>query len=143
VCKDIENDPTGRTRLFLPVKNNIGNDADGLAYSLEARFSPNGQPVVSWSPEPVHRSADDVLASRGARKDGTVDSAKEWLQGALAEGPRGSSKLFSAARKDGIAKSALYRAKAALGIKSEKRAFSGGWLWALSKTTTKSEEEAN
>lgn len=143
VCKDTESDQSGRTRLFLPVKNNIGNDSDGLAYSLESMHSPNGQPIVAWSPDPVKKSADEVLSSRQGGKDGALDGAKEWLRGALEEGPRPANELYPAARKDGIAKSTLNRAKAALGIKSDKRGFAGGWIWKMPKQKAADTEAGN
>ena len=30
-----KDDPAGRRRLFLPIKNNLGNDHDGLAFHLD------------------------------------------------------------------------------------------------------------
>jgi putative DNA primase/helicase len=55
-----KNDSEGRRRLFLPVKNNIGDDRTGLAYILQ----PAGQTVcVSWEVDAVHISADEALSS--------------------------------------------------------------------------------
>ncbi|HUW32276.1 MAG TPA: AAA family ATPase, partial [Planctomycetota bacterium] len=59
-CKD-KNDPTGRRRLLLPMKNNLGNDDDGFAYVLDTDCSPNGQPVVTWEPGLVRMTADEAM----------------------------------------------------------------------------------
>ncbi|MBU0639064.1 MAG: AAA family ATPase, partial [Planctomycetes bacterium] len=46
-----EDDETGRRRLFVPVKNNLGADETGLAYALE----PAGQTAsVQWESDPVN-----------------------------------------------------------------------------------------
>ena len=47
VIKDPDNP---QRRLFLPVKNNLGGDMSGLAYTIEAD-GPDGAPVVAWEPD--------------------------------------------------------------------------------------------
>jgi len=56
-------DETGRRRLFVPIKNNLGTDETGLAYSLE----PAGSTArVIWEPDPVDMRADEAM-NGGAR----------------------------------------------------------------------------
>jgi RecA-family ATPase len=60
VVKDPE-DP--KRRLFLPVKNNIGNDSTGLAFRIESAELPGGisTSCVSWEADPVTISADEAM----------------------------------------------------------------------------------
>ncbi len=64
VVKD-KDDPLGRRRLFLPLKNNLGDDQSGLAYTLTAQFS-DETPIVAWESEPVTIKAEDAMAHEGA-----------------------------------------------------------------------------
>lgn len=133
VTKD-KGDRTGGRRFLLPVKNNVGNDRDGLAYSLDDTFSTNGQPVVKWEAEPVSISADEALCPDNGRAETEtpeLNEAKAWLQNALADGPLAAKDIFAQARQDGIAKRTLDRAKKALGVVAAKEGFSGGWIWRL------------
>jgi hypothetical protein len=126
-------------RLLLPVKNNVGNDGDGLAYKLDDTFSANGQPVVRWEADPVAVSADEALRADSGRSDADtseVDEAKAWLESALADGPQGARHIIAQARHDGIAKRTLDRAKKAMGVVSEKGkgALTTPWTWRLPGT---------
>ena len=56
-----------------------------------------------------------------------------WLQEFLADGSRPAKEVVSQARECGISARTLERAKAVLGIRSEKRQFDSGsgWFWSL------------
>jgi hypothetical protein len=133
VCSD-QDDPARRRRFMLPIKNNLGNDETGLAYTLESP-SGNGMPVVLWEADSVNILADDVLAAHPTRNPGPDpierDEATQWLADALADGPRPAKELFAQAEKDGISKGTLKRAKRELGVIASKDGWDGGWVWRL------------
>jgi hypothetical protein len=147
VMKD-KDDPTGQRRLFLPVKNNLGNDRDGLAYCLDNSFSANGQPKVRWDPTPVSTSADEALADdagrRGEEDPSELDEAKAWLADVLAAGPLPSKAILAQARQDGISKRTLDRAKKSLGVATAKAqgVANGGWSWSLGEHGRQERQDA-
>ena len=144
VTKDRE-DPTGQRRFLLPVKNNLGNDRDGLAYRLDDTFSANGQAVVKWEADPVDVSADEAL--RPDRPAGTsadsseLDEAKVWLSDALADGPLPAKDILARSRQDGISKRTLNRAKKVLNVTASKVGFKAGWTWHLPGTPAERKTE--
>jgi hypothetical protein len=132
-------DPTGRRRLFLPVKNNLGNDLTGLAYTLSTTHSPNDQPVVEWDSAPVTISADEALgAGHGGNGDGRSDDAgsaleeaMDWLREILAEGPVPTTEVQETAREAGLSWATVKRARPKIGAKAKRDGFGrgGSWLW--------------
>lgn len=134
VSKDSD-DPTGRRRLFLPIKNNLGNDQSGLAFWFSG--TPGAPaPVLAWEPEPVEVSADDALAPPARRKPGpaadTRDDAVEWLAGALADGPRPATEVVDEAlHAEGISQATLRRARDAAGVEAYRPQVPGPWWWRL------------
>jgi hypothetical protein len=122
-------DPAGRRRYFLPVKNNIGNDHTGLSYEL--LDAGGGTPHVAWGPA-VEVSADEVLG--GADKTNpAAEQAVEWLRDRLANGPIASKQLEEDANRDGIKGRTLWRAKKVLKISARRAGFGPGgqWVWDL------------
>jgi hypothetical protein len=121
----------GTRRLLLPIKNNLAPDTGGLAYRIES-VEADGCPVVAWEPEPVSLSADDALSNRDAGGGRTErEDVAEWLTELLAGGPRPACDVEREARAAGHSMATVRRAKAAIGVKSRKCAFGGGWEWAL------------
>jgi putative DNA primase/helicase len=134
VVKD-KDDLTGRRRLLLPVKNNLGNDESGLAYRLSARHADGNVPVVEWEPEPVSIRADDAMSFAPQRRGPKPDArneAVEFLRSALAKGPRLGKEIMEEAREaHGIAKTTLTRAKKELKVESYQGSTPGPWYWKL------------
>ena len=128
-------DATGERRFMLPVKNNLGNDRDGLAYRLLAPAG--GVPAVAWEAQPVHISADEALGPPPAKRPGPDpqerNEAVEWLRDALAEGPRPVRDLLTEAKKDGISEGTLKRAKKQIGAVAGKVGWDAGWVWRLAE----------
>jgi hypothetical protein len=62
--------------------------------------------------------------------------AEHYLQVELANGPRPASDIEAGARKIGIARTTLFRARRALGVESSKAGFQGGWDWSLPEGST-------
>ncbi len=128
VTKDKDN--ATERRLFLPVKNNLGNDRTGLAYRLEQ--TGNESAYVAWEPEPISVSADDALGERD-KGDEQSDRAQaaEWLRDALADGPVRSTDVIAQAKANGISEKTLRRGFHDMGGKPRKGSFDGGWYWEL------------
>jgi putative DNA primase/helicase len=116
-------DETGQRRLFLPVKNNLGPDTGGLAYTITS----GAVPVMAWG-EAVRADASDVLSGDGADPGERVEAAT-FLEDFLHDGPRGAQDVLRAARAAGIAERTLKRAKHGLGVHSTKG--QSGWSWSL------------
>ncbi|HEY2760761.1 MAG TPA: AAA family ATPase [Pirellulales bacterium] len=134
VTKD-PNDPTNQRRLFLPIKNNIGNDRTGLAYSLSTRRESGGIPFCLWEAEPVTTTADEALSlplnKRGPAPD-ERNQAADYLLAALTDGPRPAREMYEAAEQmHGIKKRTLDRAKRDLKIEAFRVTVPGRWLWRL------------
>jgi hypothetical protein len=137
VASDPE-DSSGSRRLFLPVKNNIGNDRTGLAYRLCTRFAESsGQPCVEWFADAVSQSADDVLAPQRRRGPAPEerDEAIEFLREALAAGPRLADEVTEEAKQSAdISARTLSRAKKSLGVVSFRPTAPGKWFWKMPET---------
>jgi putative DNA primase/helicase len=119
-----EDDETGRRRLFVPVKNNLGADETGLAYALE----PVGQTArVKWESGAVNMRADDALS--GGRKAVVRDDATEFVIATLRAngGDMLSDDLCAAAKAEGISKMTLRRAKEAVAEAYKEKGRDGRW----------------
>lgn len=101
-------------RLMAPVKMNLAANPRAIAYRIE---DPG---LVKWETEPVDVTADEVSIEALDHRDAEdrLREAKIWLHQFLSTGPRRSTDVKAAARKDGIANRALWAAKAALSVKS-------------------------
>lgn len=132
-------------RLFLPIKNNIGNDESGLAFSVESHSLPGGIETsrVSWEGEPVTISADEAMAPQGDPEErNALDDAKEFLSNLLADGPVSSKQIKGDAEGAGHSWQTIRRAQKALGIEAQKEGMKGPWLWRLPSKMLKSPEDA-
>lgn len=132
VAKDDEDDAR---RLFLPLKNNVGNDQGGLAFSLQAQTLDSGIATcrVLWEGEAVTVTADQALAVQSVDRS-ELDEAKEFLETTLGGGRVLSKQINLDAEANGISRATLRRAKKALGVKAVKEGTigeSGKWYWCL------------
>ena len=120
----------------MPIKNNIGPDDHGYAYSIEPLEIGGGIQTsrVRWESEPVRMSADALLAQVEAAGDhSALGEAKAFLTELLAGGPVPTLQVFAAAREAGHADKTIRRAKDALGVVARKEpgSLDGGWSWTL------------
>jgi putative DNA primase/helicase len=145
----VATDPQDKTRrLFLPLKNNLGPDATGLAFRIEGATvaSPAGTLTTSrvcWETEPVSISADQALqAECPPERTTALDVAKEWLQDALAYGPLTAEDVSDRAKADGVSTKTLQRASKALKVQKQKSGMEGPWSWSLPPKMAKSAEDA-
>lgn len=128
VAKD-QQDP--RRRLFLPLKNNLAADTDGLAFEIEAFALDNGIQTsrVSWRSEVVTTTADEALAPHDDSRAPRRTEAKTWLRDLLADGPRPETEIDKLATAEGINKRTLGRAKKDLPAESVRIGVQ--WFWRL------------
>ncbi len=125
-------DPTGRRRLLLPVKNNLGPDRGGLAYRIEV--DDQDRPRILWEACPVDTTADEALSDpRPPREGSKLADAVRWLQDRLRNGSEPSDDILQAARVAGFSRRTMFRAKDEAGVAARKNGFSGGWVWLLNE----------
>lgn len=120
-----EDDETGRRRLFVPVKNNLGADETGLAYALE----PVGQTArVKWESDPVSIRADDALDG-GGRKAKVQHDARQFVIDTITAngGDMLSDDLTAAAEAQGISERTLWRAKKTVAESYKEKGGGGRW----------------
>jgi hypothetical protein len=142
VTRDQEN---AERRLFLPIKNNIGNDQTGLAFRIE------GHPLtsdietsrVAWEASPVSITADEAMTYEEPEERSALDAAKTFLSDLLADGPAASKTVFAEGREAGCSENTVRRAKNALGIIVKKTGMTGGWEWSLPPKMPKQAEDAH
>ena len=125
-------------RLFLPIKNNIGNDKTGLAFSITSVELEHPGPCaietskIIWADEIVTVSVDEIMGlQQDSDKKYALQEAKEFLMCYLADGPVSVKKIKQAAKDAGIADITLRRAQNELGVDAIKQGMSGGWMWIM------------
>jgi putative DNA primase/helicase len=128
-------------RILVRAKTNIGPGGGGFGYDVVAGPL-HGRPDItatriSWR-EPIEGSARDLLseaesdpeASAGPSK---IETAREFLYRALANGERGQRDIEAEAQREGIAARTLKRASEALAkrgsLLKRKDGMSGAWHW--------------
>lgn len=126
-------------RLFLPLKNNNGNDKTGLAFRIESVLvSENIETSkVVWLDESITKTADEVMSSSLVPQDkSALEEAEEFLGLVLEKGPLPSTEIKSLAKTEDVSNSTLLRAKDKLGIKVFRKGFGKGSqsFWALPST---------
>ncbi len=133
VAKDQDNPDR---RLFLPIKNNLGPDNSGLAYSISQTSS--NIPLIQWEPDPVSISADDALSQMTDDMRSEREEAREWLCDLLENNGGGmlAEDIEKERRKDGPSQATLRRARGDLrkdGVIDKSKSFGNGkWRWYLS-----------
>jgi len=116
-------------RVLAHAKTNLGLLTPSLLY--EPVTGENGAVRIEWRGE-CGLWAEEVLApqKRGLRE---IDAAKHFLTGILSRGPMAQKDIKAEATKRGVAWRTVERAKADLGIVSERRGFGQGSVvyWSL------------
>jgi hypothetical protein len=122
-------------RLLLPVKNNIGNDREGMAFSLDDTGRPAA--AVTWEAEPIDMTADDAIGhSKPGPEPSARQQAEQWLREQLAGGPRPQKEIEEHAEAEGHSKATLRRAKNSIGAKAYQPEKPGPWYWRLGAPDT-------
>lgn len=126
-------------RLFLPGKNNLAREGDGLAFTICG-----DPPAIKWEQGPVRQSADDALAN-DADKPGPEPEARQeaerWLKDVLKDGPVLSAEVKKQATDAGISWRTTRRAADRLRVRREKCGFTKGWQWRLLRVNAEAENE--
>ena len=126
ITKD-RHDP--QRRLLLPMKNNLGNDVGGMAYTIVPRRDGGGA-VVEWSDEDVRVSCDEPASANPSRIPNDRQKACRWLAELLADGPLPTTDVHQAAAANGFSLTNIRRAFCDINGKAEKQG-NGGWRWRL------------
>jgi putative DNA primase/helicase len=132
VVKDPENDVR---RLLLPLKNNLGNDQTGLAFSLQSAQVVSAAGLIDsscvvWEPGVVTVTADEAMVREFVPEERSeIEDAKEFLRNLLADGPLPSRQIRTDGEGAGYSWRTIQRAKKALGIEAEKDGMKGAWMW--------------
>jgi hypothetical protein len=129
--------------VMAPVKGNLWRRKPAaLEYSIEDR---DGQPVIAWRGASVHTAKSLLAQPEGAEESNALTDARNFLTEFLKDGPRQADAVFREARRAKVSERTLYRAKAALGILSQKEGIGEGqhWVWSLPNTAKGSSKIAN
>lgn len=125
-------------RLFIQVKNNLGNSQLGHVFIIEECQLENDIKIsrIQWLNEQVTMTADEALSSLHSNSDepDTLSEAKDFLLDLLKENPLAAKEIEKESKGAGFAWRTIERAKAALGIKSIKGKNGNGWDWHLAKS---------
>lgn len=136
-----------QTRLFLPIKNNIGCDTTGFAFKIESHKLTSGIETsrVIWSDEIITLTANEAMAVQNINTDkqSSLEDAKGFLLQILANEQISAKQIYKEAKDAGYSRSTINRAKKELSIQSHKDSFeSGGWYWCLPSKILKSTEDS-
>ena len=117
-------------RFFHPIKNNIGPDGQGLAFSIEPRCLDNDiqTSTVVWESEYV---AKPTGLGGHASVRSALEKAKDFLFQLLREKPYSVNEVLALAEQAGHSKATIRRAADALNIGKGKVGMEGGWVWSL------------
>lgn len=144
VTKDPEDDTR---RLFLPLKNNIGNDQTGLAFRVESAQVKSEAGLIEtsrivWEPDPVTMTANEAMQPLGDPEERSVlDDARLFLLGLLADGSVKAGQIKSDADGAGFNWRTIQRAADRLNIERHKDGMRGGWSWRLPPKMTNTTED--
>ncbi|MBC7945601.1 MAG: AAA family ATPase [Burkholderiales bacterium] len=140
VAKDPAGD--GTRRLFVPMKNNIGNDQTGLAFAIESAEVPSAAghietSRIKWGAESVTVTADEAMTSQGDPEErSALKDAKQFLIELLKNGALSSKVIRADANGAAHSWRTIERARVALNIQVNRAGFGKGgiWTWRLPHT---------
>ena len=123
-------DQTGERRILASTKSNLSKKPASIAY----RFSVNGEVATLVWDGPSSYTAKSLLAQPKEEEPpedrNAAEDAGNFLSGELAGGRRLYQELLAEAKKAGISEITLRRAKAQLGVQSQKSETEDGpWYW--------------
>lgn len=140
----------GRTvRIFLRAKSNIGPDDGGFEYDLhqgELKTYPGiFSSSVSWGIA-LEGGARELLATADTTdsdgEGGTLDEAKRFLTGLLADGAVSVKAIKADSNDAGFSWASVRRAQKALGVEAHKEGMKSGWMWSISRRCSINPEDA-
>jgi hypothetical protein len=117
----VTQDPEDRDRRFLrPLKMNYARKPEALAFRIGEDLS------LVFDEGPVDAGEDESLTPPSGKEAIEGNFAVEWLAGHLADGPIDIQNVLDSAREVGISRSAVYRAKDRLKLRSRTFGFGKG-----------------
>jgi putative DNA primase/helicase len=131
-------DPDNKDRrLFLHGKNNLAAPPQGLAFRLAQVLVGEHEDIVGsyveWESGPVLTTADQALGFASESEDpSAMDEAVDFLREELSNGEVETTIVDDQARRAGISKMTLKRARAKLGVVSRRQGFGAGGKFFLS-----------
>lgn len=133
VAKDKDNP---QRRLFMPLKNNIGTDVNGFAYTVEGvRLAESSIETshVMWESEIITQTSDEVFGTsdQSHEERRSLSDAKEFLRSLLINGPVKKNDISRDAEGAGHSWATIRRAQQDLGVIAYKDEFKGSWRWRL------------
>jgi hypothetical protein len=136
VAKDKDNPSR---RLFMPLKNNLGTDISGFAYSVEGirlQESDIQTSHVMWENQVITMTADEVFGQSEQTHDEReyLLDAKMYLRTLLADGPVPAKSVEADARGAGHAWGTIRRAQKELNVivyRGDGIGAKGRWYWKL------------
>lgn len=132
VMKDPEN---AERRLFIPIKNNIGQDKYGFVYNIKPFLLEGNVETsrVSWLDEKIDKTANEILNSVPENNSPKLEEVKKFLVEKLKDGSVPLSEIRREAEERGFSSNRLYKAKDELKIyEGESFASKRGKIWMLS-----------
>jgi len=123
-------------RLFLPIKNNLGNDETGLAFTIEGVTITGGIETsrIVWEAGSVTVTADEAMRPQDEPEErSSLEDARVFLTNLLAVGPVSSKQIRYDAEGTGHTWATVRRAQKALGVEVYRDGFGGKgtWYWQL------------
>jgi putative DNA primase/helicase len=116
-------------RVMAPHKSNLAEKLPSLSYRI-ITSAVHDTARVEWTGVSSH-DANSLAAGPGnPQEKSELDAAKEFLTDELGSGPLWAKQVFRDAREAGVTEKTLYRAKAALRVRSQKHG-TEGWIWRL------------
>jgi putative DNA primase/helicase len=143
VVKD-QNDP--QRKLFLPLKNNLGRDVSGYAFTLETVWLADNIETsrIVWEQEAVTITAEEAMEPPdNSEKRTEFEDAKAFLQNLLCDGPVSSKQVRADTEGAGYSWVTIRRAQKALGIEPAKDGMKGSWAWKLPEKVLNEAEDAH
>jgi KaiC/GvpD/RAD55 family RecA-like ATPase len=136
VAKDKDNPSR---RLFMPLKNNLGTDVSGFAYSVEGIKLPESDIETShvmWENQVITMTTDEVFgqSDQPPEERESLLEAKMYLRSLLADGPVQTKVIEMDARGAGHSWATLRRAQKELGVvatRADGLGIKGKWCWRL------------
>lgn len=119
-------------RLFLPAKNNLGNDQTGLDFLIESCELENNiqSSRIVWGQHIVTITADEAMAiDVDSQEKNAIQEAEDFLNDLLCDSPVSANKVKKASESSGHSWRTIRRAKDNLGIEPKK--VGKEWVWSL------------
>lgn len=123
----IRDENEDKKRLFLPIKNNLGNDSTGLSFFIEEQIIEQEITTskIAWTKEVITEKADVIMDGYSDQRS-VIEDAKTFLQDLLFEAPMHVKEIFQQAKEEDLSVKNLRRAGKSLGIKISRRGFGPG-----------------